>query len=395
MADIHFVILFNGTSNDDKDVAVTNIVKMRDGLKKNDKQFVIYRDGIGNDQQWRWFLPRLFALITGYGGGWIMHQAYRDLRQTLTQAVANANIKAGDTLHLSVGGFSRGAALARHFANRLKHRLTHDLKRLGNLSVNIKLDCEYLFDTVPSFGIPINLWLLDKLFSIRNQEINLGWNFHIPTGTKVYHAVAADERLNAFTPHLVNFEPGETEEIWFDGDHSSVGGGHTAPMKETHMADENTLRYMVRRARENGLQFEEAFLQKIGIAVTHHNLLGMIKAPRYDELPPTQRGPRTIIVKESDKPSTRPPRIAESIVRRMQDDPEYRPDSVKRLTAFDLFKENGTIETYSIRKTQQFWEALTPRVLHLRTSGKANGRSKHTPSCVPTRKPLLRAAKQR
>lgn len=389
MADIHFVVLFNGTSNDDKDAAVTNIVKMRDGLKKNDNQFVIYRDGIGNDKQWRWFLPRLFAEITGYGGGWVMHQAYRDLRQTLMQAVTDAKIKAGDTLHFSVGGFSRGAALARHFANNLKKRLTRDLQHRCNLPVNIKLDCEYLFDTVPSFGIPINLWLLDKLFGIRNQEINLGWNFQIPTGTKVYHAVAADERRNAFTPHLVNFKPGETEEIWFDGDHSSIGGGYPPPMKETRMADENTLRYMVRRAHANGLQFEEAFLQKIGIAVTHNNLLGMIKAPRYDELPPTQRGPRAIVVKESDKPSQRPPRIAESVLRRMHDDPEYRPESVKGLLAFDIFKESGAIEAYSISKTKQLWQALTPKTLSFRASRKASS------SSTQQRKSLPRAAKHR
>lgn len=382
MADIHLVVLFNGTSNDDKDAAVTNIVKMRDGLKKNDQQFVIYRNGIGNDQEWRWFLPRLFAEITGYGGGWIMHQAYQELRRTLTQAIANAKIKTGDTLHLSVGGFSRGAALARHFANGLQNRLTHDIQNLFNLSVNVKLDCEYLFETVPSFGIPINLWLLDKLFGIRNQEINLGWNFQIPTGTKVYHAVAADERRNAFTPHLVNFKAGETEEIWFEGDHSSVGGGYAPPMKETRMSDENTLRYMVRRARENGLQFEESFLQKIGVAVTRHNPLGMMKAPRYNELPPTQRGPRTIVVKESDKPSTRSPRIAESLLQRMHNDPAYRPESIKTLSAFEVFKESGMIEAYSNIKVKQLWQDLAPKVLRFRAPRKIKEPSKQATSVV-------------
>jgi hypothetical protein len=38
MTDIHFVILFNGTGNDDQDPAVTNIVKMRDGLIKDNNQ---------------------------------------------------------------------------------------------------------------------------------------------------------------------------------------------------------------------------------------------------------------------------------------------------------------------------------------------------------------------
>ncbi|MCS5710008.1 phospholipase effector Tle1 domain-containing protein [Candidatus Berkiella aquae] len=358
MADIHFVILFNGTSNDDKDVSVTNIVKMRDGLKQNDKQFIIYRDGIGNDKQWRWFLPRLFAEITGYGSGWIMHQAYRELQQTLTQAINNGKIKSGDTLHFSVGGFSRGAAIARDFANHLTQRVTRVIRSKFQLAINIKLDCEYLFDTVPSFGIPINLWLLEKFFGIRNQLIDLGWNFSIPSGTKVYHAVAADERRNAFTPNLVNFKARETEEVWFDGDHSSIGGGYTPPTKETKMADENTLRYMVRRAINNGLQFETSFLQKFALSQPDHSL-GMIKAPTYDVLPSTQRGPRTITVKENDSPSQRIPQISVSIIERMRIDPTYRPENIMQLQALDLVKESGEIESYSAERLKQLWKTLT------------------------------------
>ncbi len=357
MTDIHFVILFNGTSNDDTDPAVTNVVKMRDGLKKDDTQYVIYRDGIGNDKQWRWYLPRLFAEITGYGGGWVMHHAYHDLRETITKAVKDGKIKSGDTLHFSVGGFSRGAALARDFANRLVKRVSNEMTKRFNLNVNIKLSCEYLFDTVASFGIPINLWLLEKLFNIRNQEIDLGWNFKIPEGTKVFHALASDEQRNAFKPTLVNFKKDETEEIWFDGDHSSVGGGHQPPTKETLMSDENTLRYMVRRAMENGLRFEDSFLQKKGIATTKNNPLGMIKAPTYEQLPPTQRGPRQIVVMENDKVSTKAPLIAESVIRRMQDDPSYRPKNIQTLTAYTVFKETGETENYAPNQPKLVWNS--------------------------------------
>ncbi|MGE3317877.1 MAG: DUF2235 domain-containing protein [Candidatus Berkiella sp.] len=361
MADIHFVILFNGTSNDDTDPHVTNIVKMRDGLKSTDQQFVIYRDGIGNDKEWRWWLPRLFAEMTGYGGGWVMRHAHQDLRKIMAQAIKDGKIKAGDTLHFSVGGFSRGAAIARHFANRLVKRVTHEMQNQFKLEVNVKLACEYLFDTVASFGLPINLWLLDKVFGVRNQEIDLGWDFHIPAGTKAYHAVAADERRNAFTPHLVNFKPGETEEFWMAGDHSTIGGGHKPPAANDHMADEETLRYMVRRAQQNGLQFKDEFLQKYDIANEALQPLGIIKAPSYQELPPTQRGPRTIYVKENDKPSQRPPMIAASLIQRMQTDRLYRPENVLALKQVDVLKDSGEVESYLPAKTALLWQSVNPK----------------------------------
>lgn len=361
MADIHFVILFNGTSNDDTDPNVTNIVKMRDGLKRDDKQFIIYRDGIGNDKEWRWWLPRLFAEITGYGGSWVMRHAHQDLRKVMAQAIKEGKIKAGDTLHFSVGGFSRGAAIARHFANRLVKRITDEMQNQFKLAVNIKLDCEYLFDTVASFGLPINLWLLDKVFGIRNQEIDLGWDFSVPAGVKAHHLVAADEHRNAFSPHLVNYKEGETEEFWVAGDHSTIGGGHKPPAANEHMADEETLRYMVRRAQQNGLQFEDAFLQKYDIKNTTPHPLGTIKTPAYLELPPTQRGPRKIYVKENDKPSQRTPMLAASIIKRMQTDTQYRPKNVLALKNFNVIDEYGTVEAYSPAKTALLWQSLAPK----------------------------------
>lgn len=361
MADIHFVILFNGTGNDDTDPNVTNIVKIRDGLKKSDKQFVVYRDGIGNDKEWRWWLLRMFAEITGYGGGWVMRHAHQDLRKVMAQAIKDGKIKAGDTLHFSVAGFSRGAAIARHFANRLVKRVSHEMQNEFKLAVNIKLACEYLFDTVASFGLPINLWLIDKVFGIRNQEIDLGWDFRIPTGTKAYHAVATDERRNAFTPHLLNFKPGETEEFWVAGDHSTDGGGYKPPTANAHMADEETLRYMVRRAKQNGLEFEEGFLQQYQIANNAPQPLGIINAPTYEELPPTQRGPRTIYVKENDKPSQRTPILAESIIKRMQSDSQYRPQNVLALQQFAIMKESGEVETYPPPRAALLWQSFAAK----------------------------------
>lgn len=349
MADIQFVVLFNGTSNDDKDPALTNVVKMRDGLAED---FVVYRDGVGNDQQWTW-MTRWFSQFTGWGGGWVMDEAYTQILEKLNQGIKDGKVKENDVIHFSVSGFSRGAAIARHFGlEYIKDKLTKEIKAKCGLDLKIELAAEYLFDTVPSFGLPMNLWLLEK-FGIKNQEIDIGWHFDIPQGTRAFHAPSVDEKRKAFTPHLVNFVQGETEEVWFDGDHSDVGGGHKPKLKDEVQADVNSLRYMVRHAKALGLRFKEAFLKAINIESLKDNPLGSIHTPSHEGMPPTQIGPRKIHVKADSKPSERLPLIAESVIRRMKADPQYRPESILNLKGkFCIYHESGDITQASSRVLQ-------------------------------------------
>ena len=90
-----------------------------------------------------------------------MFRAYRELMRTLRKAIADGKIKPNDTLHFSVNGFSRGAALARHFViNYINGRLLRDLSTRLEINLNVRVDAEYLFDTVAAFGIPFDIWLL-------------------------------------------------------------------------------------------------------------------------------------------------------------------------------------------------------------------------------------------
>ncbi len=366
MTDIQIVILFNGTSNDDKDPAVTNVVKLRDGLKKDDTQFVIYRDGVGNDQEWHWKIARYFSEITGYGGGWIMRKAYQELKSTISKAISDGKIKSGDRLNISVGGFSRGAAIARHFAiHNIQNQLASEMPQMLE-NISIKLESEYLFDTVTSFGIPINIWALTKL-GIYNQQIDPGWDFGIPENVRAYQTLGMDEHRDAFSPLSINQHNELTQEVWFEGDHSSVGGGHLPPKEGAVMQDANTLRYMVRRAMENGLRFKQSFLEEHHIHATQGNPLGFIKAPLYKELPPTQRSDRKIGVLENDMPSNKPPLIAQSAIERLHEDFEYRPANLKALKAFDVLREDGSVESYSPKKVQKLWTSLESKVLRFST----------------------------
>ncbi len=330
---------------------------MRDGLINDDKQFVIYRDGIGNNKQWGKLIS-WFAQLTGWGGSWVMFRAYRELMRTLRKAIADGKIKPNDTLHFSVNGFSRGAALARHFViNYINGRLLRDLSTRLEINLNVTVDAEYLFDTVAAFGIPFDIWLLTK-FGIYNQQIDPGWDFQIPENTKAYHALSVDEQRDPFTPKLIDYKKNLTEEVWFDGDHSSVGGGYAPSQVNEVLYDEKPLRYIMRKAIQNGLRFCNSFLQKYFSADALEYPLGTVQTPRWELLPETQRGPRKIYVQKNAKQTNVPPLIAESVIRRMRDDSHYRPEAIRKLKEFRVLKENSEIENYSDQRVLQLWDSL-------------------------------------
>ena len=121
---------------------------------------------------------------------------------------------------VDVIGFSRGAALALHFCNKLAkgvdvpgeaEKVTPKIRFLG------------LWDVVPSFGLPGIL--------IRTaNDINIGWDLDVPSCVEhCFHAMALDERRGAFNVHRLdpeNDDAPQIEEIWFRGVHSDVGGGN-------------------------------------------------------------------------------------------------------------------------------------------------------------------------
>ncbi len=193
---------FDGTWNLDKEGTEhdTNVVWFRDS----------YNDGVVN--YWPGVGTRLGVFgkavggITGAGG-----------RKRISEAIAAArqNFKNGDTV-VDVVGFSRGSALALHFANTLQqgiagHEGVPSVRFLG------------LWDTVPSFGVPGN-------------PIDLGWELHLPDNAEhCYHAMALDERRYNFPLHRLEEHQEDTSnpprltEVWFRGVHSDVGGGNDNP----------------------------------------------------------------------------------------------------------------------------------------------------------------------
>jgi hypothetical protein len=142
-------------------------------------------------------------------------------------------------------GFSRGAALALHFANALGAGV-----KIDGESVKPPIRFLGLWDVVPSFGLP-GIVLPDA------HAINLGWHLDVPsTVERCYHALALDERRGAFDVHRLDPENDDyprIQEWWFRGVHSDVGGGNGNTGRCNI-----TLAWMLQQAHTRGLPIDVA-----------------------------------------------------------------------------------------------------------------------------------------
>ncbi len=250
------ILLFDGTWND---VVLTrwdtNIVRLRDIIdatlrEQEDRKtpparrtYVFYRRGVGTDD----LVDRIRGGAFGVGVTANVRRGYRFLSR---------HYRPGDEIF--VFGFSRGAFTARSLVGFLStagllrsdrctpereaaawahyraapddrlpgdwHALTPHVHPRGEFRVSALC----VFDTVGALGIPLTPF---RRLNRSRQEFH---NVELPSITDVnLHAVAIDERRQAFTPTLWRenkFKRMElqqqTEQVWFPGVHADVGGGY-------------------------------------------------------------------------------------------------------------------------------------------------------------------------
>jgi uncharacterized protein (DUF2235 family) len=210
---------FDGTWNGDKPGSQhdTNVLWFRRAYTKE----CFYREGVGTR-----FGPfgQVLGGMSGAGGHTRVHEALQQLE---------ANLGSGDT-DIDVVGFSRGAALALDFANRVNQLQGHPTIRfLG------------LWDCVPSFGVA-------------SVDLDPTWELDLPDNVaKCYHALALDERRHTFHLHRLNArvedadDEGRLFEVWFRGVHSDVGGGNNNPGLSSI-----ALNWMLQKAGENAARMK-------------------------------------------------------------------------------------------------------------------------------------------
>jgi len=172
------LVAFNGTGNKDEDDNDfdTNVTKMVEAYIGD----VYYQDGVGTGG----WLDKLLGGLCGFGGR-------GRVKNTIKYVVKN------DPDIIDVVGFSRGAALAVDFCNKV-----------GELGYKVR--CLMVYDVVASFGLAGN-------------DINIGYDLGCPTNVKyMYHAMSLDEQRECFPLTRLT----GAKEVWFSGYHSDIGGGN-------------------------------------------------------------------------------------------------------------------------------------------------------------------------
>lgn len=240
---INIGIFFDGTGNNndnDKDFkkeSETNVVKL---FKVYQKDGVLcekaYFAGVGSV----WW-TKIYGGLTGAGGKSRIKKGYDEVVKFFNK---NNNPYALQKV-VDCYGFSRGAAQARDFVNRILQIEIPNHKEKPTGTDYVTIDPELppieipiyprmpgvkvrflgIFDTVASFGIPGN-------------NTDIGYNFYV-NGKRVdrtAHAIAEDEWRTLFPLQSIKsgehakLPPNMVEES-FPGAHSDVGGGY-APEKE-------------------------------------------------------------------------------------------------------------------------------------------------------------------
>ncbi|OON62811.1 hypothetical protein B0920_05090 [Massilia sp. KIM] len=299
---VHISVYFDGTGNnrnaDEAKKSWSNVARIfYAGHQSPERgQYHIYIAGVGTafngdatgwlDSAGIWIEDGLPGLIAGAGGerrlifgGVTVNRFLRDA--LLLNAIAHGGEVAsyakasGDKsfdelnralgkhrlikqINLSVFGFSRGAALARAFTNRILDLCEEDNGGLLYQGYPIRVNFLGLFDTVASFGLPSQN--VQAPFRVKDLRVS----------TKVercVHYVAGHEIRFSFPVDLIRLNGklgGDWVERTYPGVHSDVGGGYE-PLAQN--IDNNYARIpmgdMMREARASGVRlFNDETLRK-------------------------------------------------------------------------------------------------------------------------------------
>ncbi len=218
-----YLIAFDGTGNNKgvRGNSPTNVERLFRSYGDGKR----YLPGVGSSGAFGWkLLQNPVGGLTGMGGKARIRTAWRAVEKHYKN-MTDEEIRDDP---LDIIGFSRGAALARHFANVVSERgAPRKYGRRWSVGggalitsrVNVEgcpLPIRFLgiFDTVPSFGKP-------------GGHVDIGYNFAVPSNVQnVRHAISRDEERSLFP--LANIATSQARlEKMFPGVHADVGGGYS------------------------------------------------------------------------------------------------------------------------------------------------------------------------
>lgn len=321
----HHVLFFDATGSDEEN-GCNNVTKLYRGCKDIPGQICHFYDGIGNSKEWTsWFNQKLIQ-ITGWGSSRICEQAWQDLV---------AEYQPGDTV--SVVGFSRGSAIARHFINAYLRDPEHCK------IFDVPITGAFLFDTVASFGLGVHLRFLNSV-GVNLQQMNIGLKMDLPSDVHAVHALAIDEVRGFMEPVHIDTNP-NAKEVYFAGDHSDIGGGHKDDADNP--ISDISLRYMAKQMQDCGVQFSEEFCEQYKMNISGYLPLGQCHMSTGLNLPLTNKTKRSLAVyKEGKIDETATPIVHESVIHRTQEDLCYEPRALQLQEGVMVECHNG--ETYKM-----------------------------------------------
>jgi RHS repeat-associated protein len=206
---------------------------------------VFYQSGPGNPYETDW------DALTAYSAPDIINRQW----QNLLSGLGNATLSPNDMRPIDILGYSRGSAMARHFANQVSQYTLnnqfsfHDPLR-GLVSACVDLRFLGLFDTVAQFGIG----------GSRNDEFNMtiddSWQW-------VAHAIALHEHRWLFPLMVVGQNHAlNSVEAPFIGAHADIGGGIVIDENGQSISrgdlSDVSLNWMLWQARAANLQFSDS-----------------------------------------------------------------------------------------------------------------------------------------
>lgn len=228
---------FDGTRNNP--VTQSNVWKLGQRYKDG---AVFYHSGPGNPYFIDW------DAVTARDAGQILDTQWLSLLVELQRHPPTSN----NVVPIDILGFSRGAALARHFANQIERHVDQGLfsyqdPRLGAVSACVDLRFIGLFDTVAQFGLG------GQENHLYDLSIASSWGW-------VAHAVALHERRWLFPLNTTaDTGAGNVVEAPFIGAHADIGGG--VPYLERGESDtwgdlsDVALNWMLWQARAASVEF--------------------------------------------------------------------------------------------------------------------------------------------
>jgi RHS repeat-associated protein len=185
-----------------------------------------YMNGIGRDDANSGIKTNATDAINANTG----RERVRYMQKTLDNYMSNTTFKKGEIVNIDIVGFSRGAATARDFSNRVASRMQSDRYKKSGACVQIRF--LGLWDTVAQFGL--------------NGVDNGKWKLAIPVeANNVFQAVALNEHRAAFPGEAID----RGTQMGFIGSHADIGGSYgTGDLSDV------ALNWIVQQAKTSGIK---------------------------------------------------------------------------------------------------------------------------------------------